>query len=256
MGGFSADDRVAMPFFLVSVLLQVLTIVHIIRSGRDRTWIFIVALLPMVGMLAYALVELVPEIMGGRTARNMRHGAVKRLDPQRALRARLLALEAADTVENRRLAAEEYLALDAPEEALSLYRRCLTGVHADDSALLLGAARAAQAAGYPAEVLEHLDHLRAADPSFQSAEAHLLYAKALEALQRDEEAAREYAALVTYATGEEVRCRYALLLQRLGDQAGADALFQEILSRAKRGDRHYRNRESRWIELAQQSGQA
>lgn len=245
-----------MPFFLISVLLQVLTIIHIIRSGRDRIWIFIVALLPMVGMLAYALAELVPEIMGGRAARNMRQGTLKRLDPQRDLRARLLALEGADTVENRRLAAEEYLKLDAPEEALALYRRCLAGVHADDSALLLGAARAAQAAGYPAEVLDHLDHLRATNPSFQSAEAHLLYAKALEALQRDEDAAREYAALVTYATGEEARCRYGLLLQRQGDQAGADALFAEILRRAKHGNGHYRSREARWIELAQQHGRA
>ena len=43
----------------------------------------------------------------------------------------------ADTIENRRLLAEEYLAVGRYDEALPLYEGALTGLHADDPSLLL-----------------------------------------------------------------------------------------------------------------------
>jgi hypothetical protein len=72
----------------------------------------------------------------------------------------------------------------------------------------------------------------------------------LEALGRDDEAADDYAALVTHAPGEEVRCRYALLLQRRGDKAAAKTLFDEILTRSRRAPSHYRRQEREWIDIA------
>ena len=88
------------------------------------------------------------------------------------------------------------------------------------------------------------------NPRYQPVEAQLLHAMTLEASGRDEEAAEDYAALVTHAPGEEVRCRYAMLLKRHGDRDAATALFQEILARSRRAPRHYRRQERQWIEIA------
>jgi hypothetical protein len=82
-------------------------------------------------------------------------------------------------------------------------------------------------------------------------EAQLLYARTLEALGRDGEAAREYEHLVTHAPGEEVRCRYALLLQRSGRVLEALGLYKEILSRSRRAPGHYPRQEREWITIAQ-----
>lgn len=239
-----------MPFFIVSILLQITVVIHIIRTGRDRIWIYVVMFLPLAGVLAYFIAELLPEMLGSRTARKLKQGAIDKVDPGRDLRARLDALDAADTVDNRRYVAEEYLRLGQFEDALKMYRTTLSGMYGDDPALLMGAARAADGAGRSAEVLELLDRLRATNPDFQSAEGHLLYAKALEALARTDEALKEYEALVTYATGEEARCRYALLLKREGSTIAARALFDEVLTRARRGDGHYRAAEREWIDIA------
>ncbi|RJF87773.1 hypothetical protein D3874_12670 [Oleomonas cavernae] len=245
-----------MPFILISLLLQVTVVIHIIRTGRDRIWIYVVVLLPMAGIMAYLVAELLPEMLGSRTARNLKRDAIKKVDPGRDLRARLDALEGADTVDNRRYVAEEYLRLRQFDDALKMYRSALSGIHGDDTALLMGAARAADGAGRAVEVLELLDHLRTTNPSFQSAEAHLLYAKALESLGREDEALTEYATLVTYAPGEEARCRYALLMQRQGSDIAAKALFGEIIARSNRADSRYRAAEKEWIDIAKRQGTA
>ena len=160
------------------------------------------------------------------------------------------ALEEADTVDNRRLLAEALVAAGQHAEALELYRGVLTGIHADDPGMLLGMARAAYGVGQYDLALRTVLQLGEANPRYQPVEAQLLHAMTLEALGRDDEAAADYAALVTHAPGEEVRCRYALLLQRRGDQTAAKALFDEILTRSRRAPRHYRRQQSEWIDIA------
>jgi hypothetical protein len=238
-----------MPYLLIP-LLQILCVVHVVRTGRDRMWIFILLFLPGIGVIAYAIVEILPGLFGSRTARGLRREAVGRLDPGRELRRRRAALEEADTVDNRRLLAETLVAAGEFAEALDLYRGILSGIHADDPGMLLGMARAAYGTGDCELALATVRRLGETNPRYQPVDAQLLYAMTLEALGRDAEAAREYAELVTHAPGEEVRCRYALLLQRQGDSAAAKALFGEILTRTRRSPGHYRRRERQWIDIA------
>ncbi len=239
-----------MPYLLIP-LLQITCLVHALRSGRDRTWIYILALLPGVGVLAYLIVEILPGFWHSRTGRDLQHQTLRRLDPGREVRRRREALEEADTVDNRRLLAEAMADAGEYNEAVDIYRAILTGIHADDPGMLLGMARAAFAAGLFEEGVSTVLRLGETNPRYQPVEAQLLYARALEALHRDEEAAREYAQLVTHAPGEEVRCRYAMLLQRRGRALEAMGLFKEVLSRSRRAPRHYRRQEREWIDIAQ-----
>jgi hypothetical protein len=238
-----------MPYLLIP-LLQIICVVHVVRTGRAFMWIYILLFLPGLGVIAYVIVEILPGLFGSRTARGLQSTAIGTLDPGRELRRRRQALEEADTVDNRRLLAEALVAASRHAEALELYRGILTGIHADDPGMLLGMARAAYGAGLYDLAQHTILQLGETNPRYQPVEAQLLHAMALEALGRDDEAAGDYAALVSHAPGEEVRCRYALLLQRKGDRGAAKVLFDEILTRSRRAPRHYRRQQSEWIHIA------
>jgi hypothetical protein len=242
-----------MPYYILILLIEVACIAHIMRTGRERFWVYIVLFLPMAGMLAYLAVEVLPDLLGSRTANRLNRKATSVLDPERGLRSRLAALERTDTAENRRLLAEEHIARGEFAEAVNLYEASLVGVHADDVALLMGLARAKIGTQDYAGALAALDRLRVAHPKFQSSEGHLIYARCLEGLGRDDEAESEYAALVAYAPGEEVRCRYGQLLMRRGRSVEARSIFAQILKYAGQGSRRYRRDQQVWIEAAERA---
>src|ERR1044071_9400007 len=54
----------AMPVALVVLLLDITLIYHASRTGRLQPWAFIILMIPLVGALAYIVVELVPEWFG------------------------------------------------------------------------------------------------------------------------------------------------------------------------------------------------
>jgi hypothetical protein len=236
--------------YLLIPLLQIICVVHVVRTGRSFLWIYVLLFLPGLGVLAYAAVEIMPGLLRSRGTRNFGSSAVGALDPGRELRQRRQALEEADTVDNRRLLAEALVGAGQHDEAMGLYQSILTGIHADDPGMLMGMARAAYGLRQYELALDTVAKLGETNPRYQPTEAQLLRATALEGLGRDDEAAADYAQLVTHASGEEVRCRYALLLQRHGDRTSAKALFDEILARSRRSPRHYRNHEREWIDIA------
>lgn len=66
-------------------------------------------------------------------------------------------------------------------------------------------------------------------------------------------ATRKYELLKSSYTGEEARCRYALLQKKTGSDAQAAQLFEEILLNARRAPRYYRREQSEWIGIAEWS---
>jgi hypothetical protein len=244
-----------MPYLLIP-LLQIACVIHVMRTGRDRMWIYLLIFLPGIGVLAYVAAEIIPDFFRSRTGRGLHSQAIRSFDPGRGLRRRYQALDEADTVENRRLLAEELIEAGRFDDALAMYRGIVAGIHADDPGLLMGMANAAYGAGEFEEASQTIFRLGETNPNYHPVEAQLLYARCLEALGRDDDAAREYAQLATHAPGEEVRCRYAMLLQRLGRHAEANAVFSEILTRSKRAPSHYRRRERHWIDIARREATA
>jgi hypothetical protein len=238
-----------MPY-IFAVILQIALLVHAMRTGRDRMWIYILLFLPGIGGVAYIVGELIPSWFSSRAGREIRSIATRTLDPDRELRRRREAVEASNTVENRRLLAEELLQAGEFKEALQIYRSILTGIHADDPGMLLSMAKAAFGCGLYEEARQTVYRLGEINPLYQRVDAQLLYAMTLEQLGRDSEAEQEYEQLVTHAPGEEVRCRYALLQKRRGRFQHATLLFSEIVTRSKRSSSDYRRREREWIDIA------
>jgi hypothetical protein len=236
--------------FALSLLVQVTCAYHVVRTGRDKYWLFVILFFSLIGCAIYFFVEMLPDLMGGRTGRNLAAGAKKIIDPDRAWREAMTQVEISPTAHNKRVLADACVARGNFADAIALYTETLTGHDAYEPDLLRSRAGARLLAGDHAGALTDLDTLRAHNPDYQSEAAHLIYARALDSSGRDEEALTEYAALVAYSTGEEARCRYALLLKRMGRQAQAQSVFAEILRRARHAPRHYRRIEREWIDAA------
>jgi hypothetical protein len=238
---------------LLGVLVFVLAIgcaIHAGKTGRPQFWIYVLIFVPGLGTLAYLLVELIPEWLNTRQGQKAQKTVGRLIDPEKAYKTQRDMVETSPTVENMARLAEECIELSRFDEAADLYEACLQGMHASDSKLLLGLARAQFGLGRFDEAKATLDRLRAANPDFQSAEGHLLYARALEGLGQFAEAREEYAALRGYFPGPEAGCRLALLLQKMGKEDEAHALFKEIRRSLERSPRHVRETHAEWYALS------
>ena len=56
-----------MPIFGLNTMLAIIAIVHTIKTGRILCWISALLFLPGIGVIAYLSVEVLPELLGGRT---------------------------------------------------------------------------------------------------------------------------------------------------------------------------------------------
>jgi hypothetical protein len=243
-----------MPAFgVILVLAQITCAVHVIRTGRPYYWIYVVVFVPVVGMAAYFIAEMLPELTQSRGARQATAGIAKALNPGKGLRDALQRVHITPTVENKARLAQEYLQANQPADAAALYREALSGVHATDPGMMLGLARALFVQGEVAESQAVLERLREANPLLNSPEGHLLYARALEQQDKTAEALSEYAALSAYYPGQEARCRHALLLRRVGREGEARRIFEEICQLLDYGPRHQRRLQREWYDVAKRA---
>jgi hypothetical protein len=235
---------------VLHALLGVTCAVHVVRTGRPYYWIFIVLFFPLIGSLIYVLAELLPDLFGTRAARQAASRARSILDPERAYREASRNLQISPTAYNMCALAEACVERQSYDEAITLYRGALTGVTADAPDIMEGLARAHFLRGDLSEALAVLDDLRAKNPDYRSADAHMIYARSLEGLGRHAEALDEYAALTRYFSGEEARCRHALILRKVGRLADARLLFEEVVRAQKLAPTHYIRAQREWIDLA------
>lgn len=239
-----------MPFVIASLLVQIMLATHAVRTGRAQLWLWIIIVLPGIGSLLYVVIELLPEFFAGPAGQRAARDVTQVINPERDYRHLLAEFEVAPTVANKTRLAEECLRIGRNEEAVELYRGCLSGLHEHDVDLMLGLARAYFAANRYGDAVAAFNDLRARHPNVYSVEAHLIYARALEESGRTEGALAEYAVLADTYPGEEARCRYGLLLQKTGAIDAAMAQFRAVVSSVNRRNRQYRRAQAIWFESA------
>ncbi|MDH5178654.1 MAG: hypothetical protein OEZ39_19925 [Gammaproteobacteria bacterium] len=239
-----------MLFVILSIVLQVALVVHVVKTGRPTMWIWIIIMLPLAGMIAYFLIELLPDLLGTRTGRQATHNLKKIINPNRNLNDAALNYSISDTVENSLQLARECLDKQMYDEAKRLYEKCLTGLHKDDPDIMFGLARAEHGLQHHAAVKALLDELIATNPNYKNHDAHLLYAVTLEMLGEIDKALEEYVVLDRYYPGPEPTYRYAALLKQQGRVAEAKQLLEKILTAAKTSGRHYNSLHKEWINKA------
>jgi hypothetical protein len=239
-----------MPVLIaLTAVIQAFFIYHVYRSGRPYWWAFIILSFPVIGCVAYYMLEIFPGSREHRSARRAALEIARAFNPSVELQRRLEELATCPSVANRIAAAEEFMRCGIFNEAVRLYAEAIDGPHADDPSLLLGLARAHVNNGTLREAQEALGRLKALDSRYRPEEARLLFARTLEGLGDNQQALAEYENLVPVYVGLEARCRYAMLLKQLGFTTQATHVFQEVLEYARRF-RINLDTERPWIDAA------
>lgn len=240
-----------MPILIsVSVALQFLCLLHMVRSGRPHWWLWVILVGSYLGVAVYVVTQVIPDLRNDPRSRRIARQVVATVDPERERRRIAQQLDAADTVDNRRRLAAESLRLGDYANAVELYRSVLKGIYATDAGFMLGLAEAEAGQGHYAAARDTLDALIRINPDFRSADGHLLYARCLEELGEHARALEEYEILSTSYPGEIARLRYARLLVKLERYADARRAFEDMLRRAKVAPAYYRRKEQEHLAAA------
>jgi hypothetical protein len=243
-----------MPWlFIVSIVLQVLMIVHCIKTGRNTMWIWVLIIpaIAIPGMIAYVAVEILPDLFRSRTAQRTARGMKRALDPQADLRRYESEARVTGNVASRQRLAEELTRQERYDDAIAEYGKALAGLYEHDPNLMQGLAWAQFGKGDAAAARATLDELIRLNPDFKSAEGHLLYARALEAEGNMDKALEEYRVLAPYYPGAEAAVRYAQLLKAQGKSTEAATVARELLEQARIAPAHYRRAQKSWLDSAE-----
>jgi hypothetical protein len=242
-----------MWLFILLLLIQAAFIVHVIKTGRNQLWIWVLIIpgIAVPGILAYIAIEIIPGLLRGRAAQRTARGLRKAVDPGRELRRYESEVRVGGNVASRQRYAEELVRHERYDEAIGQYREALTGLYEHDPNLMLGLAQAQFGKGDASSARATLDELIRLNPDFRSPAGHLLYARALEAEGNMPKALEEYRVVAGSFPGAEAAVRYAQLLQAQGHKEEAQKVARELLQQARIAPGHYRRAQREWLEAAE-----
>ena len=222
-----------MSYLLLALpyLLQLLCIIHILKTGRNTSWIWLIIFLPYVGGLAYLVVEVLPTLgRGGRRAIAVtRDIVVRTMNPSARLKTLERTAAFSPTYENERTLADEYVSCGDHAKALAVYERLAAGMHAGDADLGLARARCLYALGRYADGRAVVAGLEAAGHDFRSVEEALVRLKLIEHTETDRAKVVEvYAGQRKKFQSFEFDWYYADFLVRAGMKTEALAVIREV----------------------------
>ena len=241
-----------MPLLILGVLLEVAFVIHVVKTGRSTTWIWIIVMIPLAGSIAYLILEVLPELTGSKAGRRTTKTINNKLNPNKRIKEAASDFEIAGTVENSIRLADELMAKGMYSDALDLYQRCLTGIHQTDPHIMSRCARAQFEVGDYSGSKATLDALIEANPDYKDSDSHLLFARNLEKLGDQDGAAKEYEVLIDYSSSLEPAYHYALMCRDLGQSQKASALLSDILKKSQTQGEHYNTLHKKWIKHAKE----
>lgn len=229
-------------------LIQLALIIHVLKTGRSRYWILILIFMPLIGGVAYLVIELLPELSGSIRGQRALRNVKQTLNPGADLRQSEAAWSQSPNVDNGRRYAQDLLDSGKTDEAEDIINQALKGLFATEPTLLLLKARLQFEKERTREAMQTLESLQKHNPDFRSAEGHLLYARALEAEDRIDDAIREYSAVSSYFPGVEARYRLAMCLEVAGKSTASRAEMESILNDAKLAPPHFHKSQKTWLD--------
>jgi hypothetical protein len=232
-------------------LTQLALIIHVLKTGRSRYWIMMLIFMPMIGGIAYFLIELLPEFSGSIAGQRAVRNVKQTLNPGADLRTNEAAWNQSPNVDNGRRYAQSLMESGNTDEAEEIIKQALKGLFSTEPTLLLLKAQIEFDTDRTAVAVTTLELLQQNNPNFRSAEGHLLYARALEAEGQIDEAVKEYSAVSGYFPGVEARYRLALCLAVAGNNSASKAEFDSILNDAKLAPPHFRKSQKTWLDAVE-----
>ncbi len=239
-----------MLYLILGYLPSLLCGIHAVRSGQNTFWLWILVIAPGLGPLIYVFAVLMPEWLGGRTARNVGRAARAALDPERDYRIAKAALDDTPTVGNRMKLAQAAEALGRWEEAEREWSQSAQGHWAEDSTILTGHANALLELGRWNEALKRLEQLKALGREGETPQVRLALARAHEGLGSNDDADAHYRFAADRVPGLEAGGRYVAFMAKIGRGEDAELGLAELDRRLAKIAPPLRGEARRWRDLA------
>lgn len=219
-----------MPFagLGLHILLALLCAVHVVRTGQQLYWLFILFAFPLLGSLVYFFMIYMPNSRLERGAIKAVSAAAKALDPTKDVRLARADYEETPTAQNQMRLAAALLDAGQAEEAAKLYEGSLRGPFAADPDLRFGAARAFVESQRYADALPHLQELGETRPDYRPDAVMLLLARCYAGTSRPADARQTFERAVERFGTFEARAEYAIWALATGDAATAARMQSEI----------------------------
>jgi hypothetical protein len=233
---------------LVLLVAQLGCLVHILKTGRPYWWIWIIWMIPVIGLAAYIYLEVRPSFRRF----NMQSLLWNFKSSQERIRILEEQLEDSTTVRNRLALADELHRAGKHDQECQVVAEGLRGPFADDPQLLLRLAEAQLEAGRPQEadaIVEKIVPERSSD----FLQRHkLLKARVHGTLRRDAQAEPLFRELMAAKKSEAPRYYYAVYLLAREQPKEARNILQDILYKYRRGTPVWRYQEKQWYYAAKE----
>jgi hypothetical protein len=223
-----------MLLLILTYVPSVLCGIHVLRTGREMFWLWLFIIGPMIAPAFYLFAVLIPEWMGGRTARGIGRATQQALDPDRDYRNAISALEDTPTIGNRMRLAQAAAALGRWDDSETQWAQCVEGHWAEDPAILMGHANALLELGRYQEALQRLEQLKKLGREGETPVVVLAFARAYEGLGRNEEADGAYRFAADRVPGLEAGGRYVAFMAKAGRREDAEIGLAELDRRLKK----------------------
>jgi hypothetical protein len=220
------------------------------KTGRNRYWIWLLLFVPLIGGIAYFVIEILPELSGGIRGQRAMREVRNAVNPGANLQKHAAAWDQSPNADNARRYANELINLGQYSQANEVLDKAMAGFFKTEPSLMLLKARSRFDTGDHEESIEILEQLQEANPEFRSAEGHLLFARSLEAAGLAERAIAEYREVSTYFPGAEARYRYCLALLAAGQKQSATEELNRLVNDASLAPAHFRKSQRKWLALA------
>ena len=234
----------------LSLVFSILLCVHVVRTGREMYWLMIILMFQPLGGVVYAIINVLPDLTGGSTARRITRAARESLDPTREYREAKDACEDTPTVRNQSRLAAAAASLGKHDEAERLYVEAAQGIHAEDPALLLGRINALLELNRPKDALEVLEVLGRDEANGRTPTVAVALGRANEALGRTAEADAAYQWASQRLPGFEGLARYAAFMARNGRRDEAREAVAELDKRLGKLKGQFQKEARHWRDLA------
>lgn len=232
-------------FYIITVILQAICVIHCIRKGNQGNWIWLIVFLPMIGCLIYFF----SEIFTRREIHSLKSGVGQIVNPAGSIKKLEETLQFSDTFNNRIALADAYLATGQTRRSIDIYENCLTGAFDENEHGISQLIIAYYKESRYDDVIRMTQKINKL-PQFRNSKPHILYAMSLAYSGKNEEAEREFVSLKGRFSNFEARYYYSLFLQLNNRTDEARQLLREMTNEVSQLSSVERRHHREWINLS------
>jgi hypothetical protein len=204
-----------MPLLLFTLLLQIIFVIYVIKKHRNKAWVWVITMLPILGIMIFSAVELL-YLTNEKYSTNKQKKETCN-DEKESLITPFLA--------------KQCYSQGLYIEAKKLYEQSLVEANLPKPQLYFGLAKASFKVNDFHASKKALNDLIKLNPDYKNQDAHLLYARTLEALEEIDDALHEYEVLCSYYHGNKAEFYFTTFLKKYVVKNTSNKHLKKIVSR-------------------------